>query len=127
MPRTLTVSLKSQSVTLTITLTLGCSRGGVVVSVHVGVNVSGVGVPFRVGLVLDRNHAAGQGAAATPVASKEPTEGQGVSAAVALDSPDAGVAVAILLEDSTRLRCSSSCFTKLAPVADYMFLKGVAA
>ena len=71
MPRTLTVSLKSQSVTLTITLTLGCSRGGVVVSVHVGVNVSGVGIPFRVGTVLDRNHAAGQGAASAPVPSEE--------------------------------------------------------
>ena len=38
--------------------------------VRVGVQVGDLRVPLRVGLVFDRNHAAGQGAAAAPVAAK---------------------------------------------------------
>ena len=43
---------------------------GIRARVRVSVQVGGVRVPFRVGLILDWNHAAGQGAVHAPVTIK---------------------------------------------------------
>ena len=64
-----------------------CQSGRISVSVIIG----GLRVPLRVSLVLNRHHAAGQGAATTPVASKP----EGVTAGIV-------VVVGVLEEETLR-------------------------